>query len=85
MDSETERLIIEGAYKNVIRGRTTFIIAHRLSAITYADKIVFIEDGRIAETGSHFQLLEKRGRYWRMWRQQAGSTDYDFQASKALT
>lgn len=85
VDSETERLIIEGAYKNVIRGRTTFIIAHRLSAITYADKIVFIEDGRIAETGSHFQLLEKRGRYWRMWRQQAGSTDYDFQASKALT
>lgn len=85
VDSETERLIIEGAYKNVIRGRTTFIIAHRLSAITYADKIVFIEDGRIAELGSHFQLLEKRGRYWRMWLQQSKFTNYDFQASTALT
>lgn len=84
VDSETERLIIEGAYKNVIRGRTTFMIAHRLSAITYADKIVFIEDGRIAELGSHFQLLEKRGRYWQMWLQQSGRTDYDFQASNVL-
>jgi len=56
VDSETERLIIEGAYKNLMRNRTTFIIAHRLSTITYADRIVFIEDGRIMETGTHFNL-----------------------------
>jgi len=75
VDSETERLIIEGAYKNLMRNRTTFIIAHRLSTITYADRIVFIEDGRIMETGTHFNLLEKKGSYWRMWLEQTVNTD----------
>ena len=70
VDSETERLIIEGAYKNLMLGRTTFIIAHRLSTITYADKILFIEDGRIAEMGRHLELLDKKGSYWRMWLEQ---------------
>ncbi len=70
VDSETERLIIEGAYKNLMRGRTTFIIAHRFSTITYADKIVFIEDGRIAETGKHLELLAQKGSYWKMWLEQ---------------
>ncbi|MFH1772501.1 MAG: ABC transporter ATP-binding protein [Candidatus Omnitrophota bacterium] len=75
VDSETERLIIEGAYKNVICGRTTFIIAHRLSAITYADRIIFIEGGRIIEEGAHQHLLDKKGRYWKMWTEQ---TRYSF-------
>jgi len=67
VDSETERLIIEDAFHNLIQGRTTFVIAHRLSAITYADKIVFIENGRITETGTHLELLDKKGSYQRMW------------------
>ena len=76
VDSETERLIIEGAYKNLMAGRTTFIIAHRLSTITYADKIVFIEDGRITETGRHLELLDKKGSYWRMWFEQTQAAGY---------
>lgn len=70
VDSETERLIIEGVYKDIMCGRTTFVIAHRLSTITSADKIIFIEDGRIAETGKHLELLDKKRGYWKMWQNQ---------------
>jgi ABC-type multidrug transport system fused ATPase/permease subunit len=70
VDSQTERLIIEQAFKKLMRGRTTFVIAHRLSAISYADKIVVIEDGRISETGSHYELLNKKGSYWKLWLEQ---------------
>ncbi len=70
LDSETERGIIEDAFKNLALGRTTFIIAHRLSSVTYADKIVFIEQGRIIEEGGHFELLGKKGHYWRLWQEQ---------------
>lgn len=73
VDSETERLIIEQAYMNLMRERTTFVIAHRLSTLTYADKIAFIEQGRITETGRHFELLDRKGSYWRMWTEQAES------------
>jgi subfamily B ATP-binding cassette protein MsbA len=81
VDSETERLIIEQAFRKLMRGRTTFVIAHRLSTITYADKIVFIENGRIVETGEHYQLLEKKGRYWKMWLEQTQSTGFPKQTS----
>ncbi len=80
VDSETERLIIEQAYKNLIQGRTTFIIAHRLSTITYASKILFIQNGRITESGDHFQLLDKKGSYWRMWLEQTVSADLSSEA-----
>jgi ABC-type multidrug transport system fused ATPase/permease subunit len=70
VDSETERSIIEDAFKKLMRGRTTFVISHRLSAITYADRIIFMENGRISESGSHSQLLEKKGGYWKMWQSQ---------------
>jgi len=72
VDSQTECLIIEQAYKNLICGRTTFIIAHRFSTVTHADNIVFLDNGRITEAGTHLELLDKKGDYWRMWRQQAG-------------
>jgi ABC-type multidrug transport system fused ATPase/permease subunit len=70
VDSETERLIIEQAFRKLMHGRTTFVIAHRLSTITYADKIIFLADGRITETGGHSQLLDKKGGYWKMWIEQ---------------
>ncbi|MBU1006479.1 MAG: ABC transporter ATP-binding protein/permease, partial [Candidatus Omnitrophica bacterium] len=70
VDSETERLIIEQAFRNLMSGRTTFIIAHRLSTIGYADKIMFLEGGRIVECGKHEELLDIKGRYWRMWTEQ---------------
>jgi len=75
VDSETERLIIEEAFNNLMAGRTTFIIAHRLSTVNYAHKIVVIEEGRITEIGSHRQLLEKKGSYWKMWREQNNGAD----------
>jgi len=70
VDSETERAIVLEAYGNLMRGRTTFIIAHRLSTVVSADRIVVLDDGRITETGSHAGLLAKKGVYWRMWSQQ---------------
>jgi len=73
LDSITEEEI-----SNTIRQITseeqhiTVMIAHRLSTIMYADKIYVLEKGRIVETGSHFDLLELKGLYYAMWRQQIG-------------
>ncbi len=62
VDSYTEKLIQE-AIERVTRGRTTFIIAHRLSTITGADKILFVENGRIMERGSYQELMDRGGRF----------------------
>lgn len=69
VDTATEALIQKGVEK-LMAGRTSFIIAHRLSTIKRADRIVVIEDGRIVETGSHHQLLNAKGRYYRLYTQQ---------------
>jgi subfamily B ATP-binding cassette protein MsbA len=81
VDSETERLIIEQAFEKLMSGRTTLMVAHRLSTITHADKIVFIEGGKIAEMGGHFQLLDKKGSYWRMWLEQVRATNCKLQST----
>lgn len=70
LDSESEALIQE-AIERITRGRTTFIIAHRLSTIRSADRIVVIEQGRIAEDGRHEDLLARDGTYARLLRLQA--------------
>ncbi len=62
VDLETEQLIQE-AITRVTRGRTTFIIAHRLATIVNADKIIFVEKGRIVEKGSHKELLGRDSKY----------------------
>lgn len=62
LDNESERYI-QAAMKEVMKGRTTFVIAHRLSTIEDADRIVVINQGEIAEQGSHQQLLDKDGLY----------------------
>jgi ABC-type multidrug transport system fused ATPase/permease subunit len=62
LDSESEALIQDGLY-SLRRGRTTFVIAHRLSTIRSADQILVLEDGQIAERGTHVQLLAANGRY----------------------
>ncbi len=69
IDSETERLIQE-ALKVLLAGRTAFVIAHRLSTIQNADRILVIDGGRIIEKGTHDQLLEQRGLYWRLYQKQ---------------
>lgn len=65
VDTETERLIQE-AISRLVRGRTTFAIAHRLSTLRSADRLVVIDKGRIAETGTHEQLMELQGIYWKL-------------------
>ena len=55
------------------KDRTTLVIAHRLSTIVNADKIIVMEDGSIAEQGTHAQLLKKAGLYAKLWKQQKKS------------
>ena len=62
IDTETETLI-QGAIDEILGGRISFVIAHRLSTIRHADRILFIADGRIVESGTHESLLEAGGRY----------------------
>ena len=54
-----------------MEGRTTFVIAHRLSTIKQADQILVIEQGKIAESGSHDELIAKKGRYFDLYTYQA--------------
>lgn|SRR5690554_1759945 len=70
LDSKTEQEILE-ALREVSRGRTTLVIAHRLSTIIDSDEIVVLDAGRVAERGTHWQLLQKNGLYAAMWQRQA--------------
>ena len=66
LDNESEQLI-QQALKRLTQGRTTFIIAHRLSTIRNADRIVVIDGGKVAEQGSHEELLRQKGIYWHLY------------------
>lgn len=76
LDSKTEKAI-QASLDNAARGRTTLIIAHRLSTVMGADEILVLDTGRIVERGSHAALLAKNGRYAQMWalQQQEESVD----------
>ena len=69
LDSESERLV-QAALETLMRGRTTIVIAHRLSTLERADRIVVLERGRIAETGNHAALLAREGVYAKLYRLQ---------------
>jgi ABC-type multidrug transport system fused ATPase/permease subunit len=60
---------------SLLAGRTTFVIAHRLSTVRRADLILLMEDGRIVERGDHEQLMAARGIYYEMVRRQMESSD----------
>ncbi|MDY5558451.1 MAG: ABC transporter transmembrane domain-containing protein, partial [Candidatus Heritagella sp.] len=69
VDTRTEKAI-QSAMQQVMQNRTSIIIAHRLSTIRDADWIVVMDQGRIVESGSHETLLEKKGRYYDLYRTQ---------------
>lgn len=69
VDTLTEALIQRGM-EQLMKGRTSFVIAHRLSTIRRADRILVIDGGRIAEMGTHAQLLAKRGHYYHLYTRQ---------------
>ena len=66
IDTRTEALVQEGM-DHLMKGRTTFVIAHRLSTVKNADCIMVLEQGRIIERGTHDQLLEEKGRYYQLY------------------
>lgn len=69
LDSKTEKLIQE-AIGEAVRSRTTIVIAHRFSTIQYADKIIVLESGRVAEEGSQENLMALRGKFYTYWNEQ---------------
>ena len=79
VDTLTEQKI-QSAIDTMIKGRTSLMIAHRLSTVKNADLILVVSDGKIVEQGTHSELLSKRGAYWRLYTRQYE----DEQTSKAL-
>jgi ATP-binding cassette, subfamily B, heavy metal transporter len=66
LDSRSEKAI-QAELERVSQGRTTLVIAHRLSTVMDADQILVLHHGRIIERGSHTQLIDAKGEYWKMW------------------
>lgn len=66
IDTRTEKIVQDGMDK-LMAGRTTFVIAHRLSTVRNSDCIIVLEQGRVIERGSHDQLIEKRGKYYQLY------------------
>ena len=71
LDSETEHKL-QVALREAMHGRTTIIIAHRLSTVYMADQIAVLDRGRVTELGAHEDLLKRRGMYERLWKLQSG-------------
>ncbi|MDR2239788.1 MAG: ABC transporter ATP-binding protein/permease [Zoogloeaceae bacterium] len=82
VDTETEKEI-QTALDNLVRGRTTIAIAHRLSTLRKANRLVVMERGCIVETGSHDELMASEGAYWRLYQAQARNIDEETESNTA--
>ena len=76
LDTESER-VVQGALKALQQGRTTLVVAHRLSTIVDADRIYVIDGGQVAEAGTHGELLRRNGIYAKLWGMQSGAVSPD--------
>jgi ATP-binding cassette subfamily B protein len=76
VDSETEKEI-QKALDNLVQGRTTIAIAHRLSTLHRADRLVVLDRGQVVEEGSHDELMAREGAYYRLYEAQARNVDQD--------
>jgi ATP-binding cassette subfamily B protein/subfamily B ATP-binding cassette protein MsbA len=76
LDTESEQLI-QQSIAELLKGRTTFVIAHRLSTVTHADLILVLDEGRVVERGKHDELMERNGLYAEMVTRQQESMQYD--------
>ena len=81
IDTETEQLI-QQAIERVLQERTSVVVAHRLSTIQSADRIIVLHHGEIREQGSHQELLAERGLYWKLYKLQYADTSYDEQGPR---
>ncbi|MDD3123049.1 MAG: ABC transporter ATP-binding protein [Candidatus Izemoplasmatales bacterium] len=69
VDTETEKLI-QTAINKLLKGRTSFIVAHRLSTIVHSNRILVLEDGKVIEDGTHSELIAKKGHYYQLYTNQ---------------
>jgi subfamily B ATP-binding cassette protein MsbA len=76
LDTESEKLV-QKALENLMQGRTTFVIAHRLSTVGNADRIIVLVGGRITEEGNHEELMARQGDYYKLYQMQFSDTAMD--------
>ena len=71
VDNETEEAL-QKSLETISKDRTTIVIAHRLSTIRHSDSIIVLESGRVVESGTHEELLDKKLQYYKLWNVQTG-------------